>query len=284
MSVAAVAGTRFGFGANWLRFSAQITEERIQEAQRSLREMLATDTMRGKRFLDIGCGSGLFSLAARRLGAEVYSFDFDPLSVKCTEEVRRSYSPGDAQWQVHRGSVLDPAFMSTLGVYDVVYSWGVLHHTGEMWSALDQACARVNAGGALFVAIYNDQGIRSRWWTQVKKTYNRLPRLLQVPYLMLFSAALETGAVGVAVLRGDPGRLVDRWTKYQSVRGMSRWHDLVDWIGGFPFEVASPERVFDFCSSRGFVLKRLITCGGRMGCNEFVFERPREIPSRLPHP
>ena len=64
-----------------------------------------------------------------------------------------------------------------------------------------------------------------------------------------------------------------------SVRGMSRWHDVVDWIGGYPFEVASPEAVVDFCRARGFSLLRLKTCGRKMGCNEFVFERGRSGPS-----
>jgi hypothetical protein len=54
---------------------------------------------------------------------------------------------------------------------------------------------------------------------------------------------------------------------------MSRWHDLIDWVGGYPFEVASPEQIFDFCRERGLSLKRLKTCGGGSGCNQFVFEK-----------
>jgi 2-polyprenyl-6-hydroxyphenyl methylase/3-demethylubiquinone-9 3-methyltransferase len=56
-------------------------------------------------------------------------------------------------------------------------------------------------------------------------------------------------------------------------RGMSYWHDLVDWIGGYPFEVATPEAIFDFYMARNFELIALKTCGGRCGCNEFVFRR-----------
>src|SRR5437667_6039954 len=155
--------------------------------------------------------------------------------------------------------------MEALGTFDIVYSWGVLHHTGRMWNAVGQACTAVAREGHLFIAIYNDQGPRSIWWTRVKRTYNVLPALLRPFYLIAFAAAFELVAVILAIVRIQPRRLVDRWTRYHNVRGMSRWHDLVDWIGGYPFEVATPETVRDFCCARGFALERLRTCGGRMG-------------------
>jgi 2-polyprenyl-6-hydroxyphenyl methylase/3-demethylubiquinone-9 3-methyltransferase len=93
--------------------------------------------------------------------------------------------------------------------------------------------------------------------------------------MLVFGVALEAAAVGVSLVRFQPGRLIERWTKYENVRGMSRWHDVVDWVGGYPFEVATPGAVVDFCRARGFSLLRLKTCGGKMGCNEFVFERSR---------
>ena len=74
-------GERFEFGKNWSQFLSHLNDSRIAEAEQSLRNMLEVDDLCGKRFLDIGSGSGLFSLAARRLGASVYSFDYDPRSV-----------------------------------------------------------------------------------------------------------------------------------------------------------------------------------------------------------
>jgi SAM-dependent methyltransferase len=273
MTTAVASDTRFEFGANWSRFLALVNDERIAEGERSLMEQLDVQSLRGRRFLDIGCGSGLFSLAAQRLGADVVSFDFDPLSVGCAEELRRRYAPDGHGWRIERGSALDEPFMRSLGRFDVVYSWGVLHHTGAMWRALDLACDAVGDRGRLFIAIYNDQGAKSLWWRRVKRTYNALPAAARVPYLLAFATALEAGALAVSLARMQPRRILDRWTHYQNVRGMSRWHDIVDWIGGYPFEVASPEAVFDFCRKRHLGLERLRTCGGRMGCNEFVFVR-----------
>src|SRR2546423_4135246 len=130
-------GARFEFGKNWSRFLAELDDRRIARAEESLREMLEITDLRGKNFLDVGSGSGLFSLAARRLGARVHSFDYDPQSVACTRELRRRFFPDDAQWQVEEGSALDEKFVRALGTVDVVYSWGVLHHTGAMWRALE---------------------------------------------------------------------------------------------------------------------------------------------------
>src|SRR5439155_2047567 len=133
-------------------------DARIAAAERSLEEMLGRGSLAHKRFLDIGSGSGLFSLAARRLGARrVHSFDYDPQSVACTRELRRRYLPDDPAWTIERGSILDERFAASLGSFDVVYSWGVLHHTGDMWRALELALSTVDDGGLIFVAIYNDQ-------------------------------------------------------------------------------------------------------------------------------
>ena len=136
-------GERFEFGENWRSFLSTLNDERIEVAKESLIEMLQVDNLSGKRFLDVGSGSGLFSLAARELGAEVVSFDFDPTAVACTQELRERYFPDDPNWAIQRGSVLDQRFLGSLGEFDVVYSWGVLHHTGEMWAALKNAASLV---------------------------------------------------------------------------------------------------------------------------------------------
>jgi 2-polyprenyl-6-hydroxyphenyl methylase/3-demethylubiquinone-9 3-methyltransferase len=268
-------GDRFEFGENWQRFLGVLDEERIAEAELSLRQMLGVDSLVGRTFLDIGSGSGLFSLAARRIGAErVHSFDFDPASVACTRELRRRYFPDDPGWTIEQGSALDEEFVSRLGRWDVVYSWGVLHHTGAMWRALEIAQARVDDGGVLFVSIYNDQGLKSRLWTEVKRTYNRLPASLRLPFIVLVMGPREFVAFALAVVRGKPSSYIRSWTNYKRSRGMSRWHDIVDWAGGYPFEVAKPEEVFEFLQLRGLRLERLSTCAGGIGCNQYVFNRP----------
>ena len=270
-------GERFGFGENWRRFLAKVDETRIEQACESLRSWLGMADLRGRRFLDAGSGSGLFSLAARRLGATVVSFDFDPESCACTREMRARFGGGDSAWTVSEGSVLDEAFLESLGTFDVVYSWGVLHHTGAMWSAVDRVARRVGPEGLLFIALYNDQGGPSRRWLKVKRAYNALPRSLRFLVLWPSFVALWAKTFAVECVRGYPGR---GWREYsQTSRGMSPWRDVVDWVGGLPFEVSRPEQVLEFLRERGFTLLRMKTCAGGLGCNEFVFRRQRPVAS-----
>lgn len=263
-----VGRDRFAFGENWRRFLRDLTPARVGEAERSLREMLHVEELNGHSFLDIGSGSGLFSLAAVRLGARVVSFDYDADSVACTEHLRTTWG-GDADWQVHRGSVLDRDFMVGLGDFDVVYAWGVLHHTGDMESAMANAAERVALGGQLFVALYNDQGRASHVWKRVKRAYVASPKPVRAVLLAGSGALLWAPALIRGAARGAP---LAEWREYAALRGMSKRHDLVDWVGGYPFEVATPGAVFDFYSDRGFALERLVTRSG-LGCNEFVFRR-----------
>jgi len=262
---------RFAFGKNWQRFLSVLNEERISSAVKSLKDMVMLDDFKGKTFLDIGSGSGLFSLAAMRLGAErVHSFDSDPQAVACSLELKRRYCLNTSNWTIEEGNVLDTGYLASLGQWNIVYAWGVLHHTGAMRKALENVIALVKNDGYLFIAIYNDQGGASRRWLKVKKIYNTVPkwaRLFIVIPIMLF---FESKYAIIHMIRSrDPFK---EWRVKSQSRGMSKFYDWVDWIGGYPFEVAKPEEIFDFCHSRGFMMERIKTCGGSYGCNEFVFK------------
>jgi 2-polyprenyl-6-hydroxyphenyl methylase/3-demethylubiquinone-9 3-methyltransferase len=261
------AGKRFGFGRNWSDFLANFDDDRLREAETSLKEMLEVADLAGKRFLDIGCGSGLFSLAARRLGATVHSFDFDPDSVACAETLKSRYFANDSHWTIARGSALDADYVRSLGQFDVVYSWGVLHHTGAMWDALGNALLPLGGGGRLFIAIYNDQGVVSRFWWRVKKMYCSGP-VGRAAVKTVFFPYFASRAAAKSLLMGQ-----NEFVRYKRQRGMSITHDWVDWLGGFPFEVAKPEEIFDFYRKRGLVLQKVRTTN-TLGNNEFVFSKP----------
>jgi 2-polyprenyl-6-hydroxyphenyl methylase/3-demethylubiquinone-9 3-methyltransferase len=236
--------------------------------------MLGLESLEGLSFIDIGSGSGLFSLAARRLGARVHSFDYDPNSVACTAELKRRYFQGDSQWTVEEASVLDPAYLSKLGQFDVVYSWGVLHHTGQMWQALDNVNQLVAPNGKLFIALYNDTGSQAARWKWIKKTYNQLPGVLRFPFTLIVIAPDELKSIARSILTLKPGSYIKSWTNYaDNRRGMNRWRDIIDWVGGHPYEVSTPDEVFDFFTERGFILTKM-NCGRvGLGCNQFVFSR-----------
>lgn len=265
-------GERFEFGKNWSNFLRVVNEDRIDQAVASLKRLLGMDSLAGLTFLDIGSGSGLFSLAAHRLGARVRSFDYDGSSVACTTEMRRRFASSGADWTVERGSVLDRDYLATLGKYDVVYSWGVLHHTGKMWEAIENAAELVAPGGTFAIAIYNDQGVWSRRWTALKRFYcsgtfgKAVMCSTYIPYQIARGLAAD-----VFWLRNP----LARYSQYGTERGMSILYDWFDWLGGYPFEVAKPEELLQFGRRHGLELTNLTTCGGSVGCNEFVFRRQR---------
>ena len=255
----------FSFGENWKVYLSDLEESTIRHAENSFTTFTKLGDLREHTFLDLGCGSGLNSLIAYRLGAQkIISVDIDPHSIDCVTNLRKRFASGATNWQVVRGSVLDQNFVASLGAYSYVYSYGVLHHTGAMWKALNHAVERVRmAGGILHLGIYN-QHKNSRRWLKVKRVCNRFPRTalpaFKASYILLTYAQLLSSF-------HSPAKYAQ---EYRTHRGMSVWRDIDDWFGGLPYEYAKPGHVVNFLADRGFVLLRLRDAGS-IGCNEFLF-------------
>jgi 2-polyprenyl-6-hydroxyphenyl methylase/3-demethylubiquinone-9 3-methyltransferase len=277
-------GARFAFGKNWQSFIDQcLSDERVRLAKESLRALLGMENLEGRTFLDVGCGSGLYSLAAVVLGAEqVTSFDYDGNSVEASEQVRAAYGVPPERWSICQGSILDDRFLAALKPADVVYCWGVAHHTGDMWRALDNLAHKVNPGGLLQLAIYNkiDRPIGgSRFWLKIKRVYNSSSGVVR--------RAMEYAFVADFILRQlvtlrNPFAAIRNYPKNNRGRGMDFWHDVRDWMGGYPYEFATAGEVFEYLHTcHELQLERLKTVYS-IGCNEFVFSAPRQ--GRLPEP
>jgi 2-polyprenyl-6-hydroxyphenyl methylase/3-demethylubiquinone-9 3-methyltransferase len=260
--------THFEFGKNWLSYSDTINQDRIEFAERSLSDALGIE-VKGKSFLDVGCGSGLFALAALRLGAaHVHAIDIDENSVAATSRVLERYA-SSGRWHVERASVLElPATFPKN--FDVVYSWGVLHHTGAMWDAVDRAAALVGPGGLLVIALYRKTMLCPAWAVE-KRLYANHPTTFALIARAVFKAAWTASQV----MKGK--NPLARIRTYQSHRGMSWSHDVHDWLGGYPYESASFDDVLAAVATCGFDLVRSNARRGKpigllgSGCNEYVF-------------
>ena len=272
MSSATLQG--FPFGENWKNFLHVLSDEHIQEAQKALGSFLGRTDLNGKTFLDIGSGSGLHSLAAHRMSADVYSFDYDPQSVACTQELKRRYFVKNKEWNIQQGSILDDQFIHGLGEFDICYAWGVLHHTGALWKALYNAQVPVRQDGLLFVAIYNDQGLISKFWKMIKRTYcsGWLGRSLMsaIFYPVFFLSGLILDLIHLR----NPAI---RYREHKKYRGMSLVHDWRDWLGGYPFEPARPQNIINFYRDLGFELVHFEPTGHGFGNNQFLLKRVSSV-------
>jgi len=248
----------FSFGENWLNYIKSFDDEKFKEARRSLADLLGMDNLAGKTFLDIGSGSGIFSLVAVDMGAQaVTSIDVDPKSVQACHEIKRRADV--AHWTILEGSILDQDLIKRLPKADIVYSWGVFHYTGAMWQAMDNAAKLVNDDGLFVISIYNHHW-SSSFWLKFKQVYNQSGDFIKKLMVWL----LFIPRVVVRVLKGKP--------PLKGRRGMSIYYDAVGWAGGLPYEYASFDEVVTFCQKRDFVLRNSIRTNS-IGCNQFVFEK-----------
>jgi 2-polyprenyl-3-methyl-5-hydroxy-6-metoxy-1,4-benzoquinol methylase len=262
---------RFAFGENWNSFLAELDDLRIAEAEKSLQWLLGRQRLDGLSFVDIGSGSGLSSLAARRLGARVLSFDDDPRSVECTATLRRRFFPDDPNWSLERGSILDRDYLGKLGRFDIVYSWGVLHHTGAMHEAIENASRLVAPGGTFVIALYRKT--RLCWfWTLEKRWYSQASSRAQSVVRSLYLGSMR---VALTLLGRN---FNDYVSNYRGNRGMNLAHDVHDWLGGYPYESIRPTDVANELVQLGFEHARSKVRPYSLGlfgsgCDEYVYRR-----------
>jgi 2-polyprenyl-6-hydroxyphenyl methylase/3-demethylubiquinone-9 3-methyltransferase len=262
--------SHFEFGENWSSYAKTVDQKRIDSAIEGIKKLFPCG-LEGRTFLDIGCGSGLHSFAALSLGAAaVLAIDIDENSVSTTRALLGNRAP-NSKWDARIVSIFD-ARAGELGQFDVVYSWGVLHHTGDMWRAIDCATKFVSARGQFAIAIYSATACDTIWKAE-KRFYSRAPRSLQFVIRQAYIAAFLTA------------RTLQSWESpmnyvrsYPTRRGMSFSHDVHDWLGGYPYETATATEIHDRVCSMGFIEERSFRLPKTFGlfgsgCHEFVFQR-----------
>lgn len=262
-------GKHFSFGKNWQNFLLSLNEEKIQNAKKSLTDFLGgEENIKGKTFVDIGCGSGLFSYVAYKLGAKkVVSVDVDEFSVACATHLKEK-GGNPENWEIKKGSILDKEFVGSLGQFDVVYSWGVLHHTGDMYRAFDNVVNLVDYSGIFYTSIYGRR-VSSRlagtpeFWLWVKSQYNSSglfgKKIIDLLYMFYFF-------IGMLISGKNPIKIINNYKE----RGMNWYNDVIDWLGGYPYEFAFPYEIINYFGKKDLYCKKL-TDRSSLACNEFLF-------------
>ena len=243
----------FRFGENWKRFLENIDDDKVNSAVRDIQKFLGNDGVKGRTFVDIGCGSGLSSLAAYRLGAsQIDSIDIDPINISNTENLKALFSiPEDFPWTTKIASIVNPDELSMFPKADIVYAWGVLHHTGAMWSAIRNSADLVRPGGCLYLMLYRDAKL-ARMWRRIKRTYVRVPNCIKFIMRNAFAAIQIAGMLAKGK---NPIKSIKAYGSKS--RGMSWYTDITDWLGGYPFEYAEAEDVIAFLEPLGFTLSKI---------------------------
>ena len=254
----------FTFGKNWRRFLKSYTPERQQVAKDALLKFLKMKDLNGKTFIDIGSGSGLHSAAAFLAGAKrIHSFDYDPDSVAATRFLHEKFG-SPAHWTVEQGSVLDDAYMQKLGTFDIVYSWGVLHHTGDQWKAIDNAMKAMAPHSQLFIALYAKEAYPDwEYWLDIKRKYNEAGALgkfvMELQYIWKHDC--HKNWKNFAYLPSKMFRRCDQ-------RGMAYWSDMRDWLGGWPTEFSSVKEICEFAKEKHAL--SVVNLGFGEGNTEFL--------------
>ncbi|RMG29913.1 MAG: class I SAM-dependent methyltransferase [Methanobacteriota archaeon] len=254
---------QFDFGKNWKEFSEKkLTSERIAQAETHFHELLSGVNLKEKRFLDVGFGQGLSLLLAHKAGAVVSGIDVNPTCYDVVEKNKQEMGI-DEPIDIRVGSILDDEIVKDLkkNMFDVVHSWGVLHHTGSMWVAIDNVCSLVRDGGFLIIAIYNKHW-SSPLWKMIKLIYCKSPSFVQKALIWLFFPVIFFAKF-----------LVTGKNPLKMKRGMDFFYNVVDWVGGYPYEYASPEEIISYVSSKGYRLVRISPSCVPTGCNEYIFCR-----------
>jgi 2-polyprenyl-6-hydroxyphenyl methylase/3-demethylubiquinone-9 3-methyltransferase len=268
--------SHFAFGENWLDYSAQVSQLHVDSAVQCMQRLLGSDDLQGRTFLDVGCGSGIHSVAAALLGADVTSVDLDPNCTKSTCRLADKFGVSDrVDVKVRSVFDLDP---QVDGLHEIVYSWGVLHHTGAMWNAIKSASECTRSGGQFILSIYRKTRLCSAWEVE-KRAYSSSPRLLQWPVQRLFGAAFTTAKM----LKDRKGPIRQR-REYFQYRGMNQSHDFHDWLGGYPYESARPSEIREFMADQGFIFSNGFNDDDHVtfglfgsSCAEYLFKREPDV-------
>jgi len=264
--------TRFKFGENWSNYSSSVNLEKIELAKKDIIRLVGD--VSNKSVIDIGCGSGIHTVAFIQLGVKsIVSFDYDLKSVETTKKLVKKFCYKKSKYKVFQADILNIDSLSGLNKrkFDIVYSWGVLHHTGSMFEAIISTTKFLKDNGILVLGLYVKTKLCNFWYYE-KKIFNKykfLQPLIKLPFLFFLIIGLSLKK------RSSPYKIIH---DYKKQRGMSIIFDVNDWLGGFPYESIDDNSLLNFLKLKGFKIVRKFNTNSRIGffgaaCGEWVLKK-----------
>jgi len=257
---------KFSFGKNWQNFNKNITNKNINNSIKYFKNFTKFVNLKNKTFIDVGCGSGINSLLAIKLNAKkVLSIDIDENSVSACKLLRKKYKISNKNWIIKQVSILDTSKIKKLGKFDFIYSWGVLHHTGDMNKAFDNLFLLAKKKSYIYVSIYNKY-LTSNTWKIIKYFYassnNFIKKIMEKIYITIYYIGLNLNKYSIKEYKKS----------FVLKRGMSFRHDIIDWLGGYPYEYLSFEDLSAIFFKKGYSILSFKKSNG-VGCNEIFVKR-----------
>ena len=268
-----MSNSNFKFGKNWKEYLEKTNDQNILYASRDLETILGTNNIKNKSFLDIGCGSGIHSLSALTLGAKyVESFDLDPINIKNTQNFIEKWWE-EKNYDIYQNNILDNNVQNKK--FDIIYSWGVLHHTGNLELAIKNSLKYCKSGSILFLALY-EKTYYCEIWKKIKKFYNSSNKFTK--FSILYSYIIFKIIVLILLFK-NPYKHIRDYQNNEQNRGMLFFNDQVDWVGGYPYESITKKELEtivgeDFSlrfynKSKTGILRSLLG----NGCSIYTFEK-----------
>ena len=241
------------------RFYDVVWTEYIPEYEKSEEHwqlFYSPEEIKGKRVLDAGCGTGIFSIIFARNGAaEVIGLDISPGSLTTARHLKDNFKLDNVHFQ--QADMLQLPFPNQS--FDIVWAWGTVHHTLNPWQAMEELLRVLKPGGSILLAIY----------TKTKITF-----LHEIIRKTLIKTSRKTWQPLAKIMAFFRGPVVAIFKKREKSRQGEKLEELIfDWYFVPIRHHYYPREIKDFLEQKGLTIEKFLPASGRFdSTSNFIYK------------